>query len=71
MVLYMHGWILRGRASAMALLGPWLDSSIRPRNRPLRPVLAGRDYGLGRGALHHRPQHQGGVVFAIKWSPQA
>ncbi len=62
MAMYMHGWIPRGRAtaSAMAFLGPWPDSSVRPRNRPLRPVLAGRDYGLRCGARHHCPQHQPG-----------
>ncbi len=62
MPMYMHGWIPRGwaTASATAFLGPWPDSSVRPQNHPLRPVLAGRDYGLGHGAHHHRPQHQGG-----------
>jgi hypothetical protein len=59
--LYMHGWILTGRSTALttAILGPWPDSSIRLWNRPLRLVLAGRDYGLGGGACHHHPQHQG------------
>jgi hypothetical protein len=72
-VLSMPGWIFgrRATASAAALFGPWPDSSFARRNPHPSPRLAGQDIGLGRGARHHRPQHQEGVVLAIKWSSRA
>jgi hypothetical protein len=68
-MLYILGWTLRGRATALAtaILGPWLNSSTLNEGAPhCRLLLKALSAEGRRGSRHHCPPGVG-VVFTIKY----